>query len=432
MQLQTPFDSFTVHVPHYAGCPHFNIVDLGAEPGDKQKNGLAIREAIDQANSAEGGVVVIPKGEWLVGAIHLKSNVCLHLDDGATLVFSGDPADYLPPVQTTWEGIECFNYSPLIYAFKCRNVAITGAGKLKALLDIWRVWYDRPEPHMQALVKLYEQGSTNVPVDQRQMVGGDANLRPQFIQFNRCENVLVEGVAIEDSPFWVIHPFLSTSITIRRITVVAHGHNCDGVDIEMSQDVLIEDCHFDQGDDVIAIKSGRNQDAWRLNTPSKNIVVRNCRVRNGHQLLAVGSELSGGVENVFIHNCVLDPQINHVMHLLFIKTNHRRGGYVKNICMKDITAGDLRNGILGIETDVLYQWRDLVPTYEERLTPITQIFLENIQVGAVQYVSKIVGDERLPIGDVVVRGVTISKSHEEPIQNQHIEQFDFQVRVRPD
>src|SRR3970040_2512540 len=191
------------------------------------------------------------------------------------------------------------------------------------------------------------------------MANYSANFRPQFIQFNRCENILMDGVSITNSPFWTIHPFLSKNIILRNLKVYAHGHNNDGVDPEMSQNMLIENCVFDQGDDAIAIKSGSNQDAWRLNTPSKNIVMRNCTVKNGHQLVAIGSELSGGVENVFIDKCtVVDgAKLNH---LLFIKTNERRGGYVKNIYMSNIVAGKIDQGIRGIETDEMYQWRDLV------------------------------------------------------------------------
>ena len=182
---------------------------------------------------------------------------------------------------------------------------------------------------------------------ERQMANDTARFRPQFIQFNRCENILMDGVSITNSPFWTIHPFLSKDVVLRNLKVYAHGHNNDGVDPEMSQNVLIENCVFDQGDDAIAIKSGCGKNAWLLNTPSKNIVIRNCTVKNGHQLVAIGSELSGGVENVFIDNCtVIDgAKLNH---LLFIKTNERRGGFVNNIYMSNIVSGkiDYTNGEL--------------------------------------------------------------------------------------
>ena len=192
---------------------------------------------------------------------------------------------------------------------------------------------------------------------------------------------------------------------LRNLKVYAHGHNNDGVDPEMSQNVLIENCIFDQGDDAIAIKSGSNKDAWRLNTPSKNIIMRNCTVKNGHQLVAIGSELSGGIENVFIDNCtVVDgAKLNH---LLFIKTNERRGGYVNNIYMSNIVSGKIDAGILGIDTDVLYQWRDLVPTIERRLTPIKNVYLDNIKATNVKFISKISGQKELPVENIFLKNVT--------------------------
>lgn len=422
--VEAPFEMPAIPVPDFSECERMSIAEFGAVPGDQPGTTRAIAEAIGWAHEAGGGVVVIPEGNWITGAIHLKSHVNLHLEAGAILTFSANPEDYLPAVRTTWEGLECYNYSPLIYAFECRNVAITGEGTLRANLEVWETWYGRPEPHMEALKRLYHLAARDVPVSERRMVGEEAHLRPQFIQFNRCENVLLEGVSIENSPFWVIHPFLSKNIVIRKVRVKAHGHNNDGVDPEMSQNVLIEDCLFDQGDDAIAIKSGRNRDAWRLNTPSKNIVVRNCVVRNGHQLLAIGSELSGGVENVLIENCEVDKEIETVGHLLYIKTNERRGGFVKNIHMRGISSGDLRHGVLGIETDVLYQWRDLVPTYEVRLTPISEIHLENVTAGEVRYVTRIEGQAAEPVGRVSLKNVTTGAVSETAFQNRNVDSFE--------
>ncbi|RZK53307.1 MAG: glycoside hydrolase family 28 protein [Pedobacter sp.] len=226
-----------------------------------------------------------------------------------------------------------------------------------------------------------------------------------FIQFNRSENILIEGITITNSPFWTTHLYLSKNITVRNVKIYAHGHNNDGIDPEMSQNVLIENCTFDQGDDAIAIKSGRNPEGWRLKTPSKNIVIRNCMVKNGHQLVAIGSELSGGIENVFINNCkVVDGA--KLDHLIFIKTNERMGGYVKNIYAKNITAGKIDLGILGIETDVLYQWRTLVPTVIKKLTPIEHIYLENINATKVKFVSRVLAQKELPVKNVRLTKVT--------------------------
>lgn len=414
--VNAPFDMPKFAIPDFSNSPKISILEFGAIKGDKEKNSIAIERAIEKANEIGGGTVVIPEGEWITKKIHFKSNVNLHLNKGAVLLFSESPADYLPAVHTTWEGMECYNYSPLIYAFKCKNIAITGEGEIKAKMEVWEKWFARPKAHMENLKRLYMLASNNSPVSERQMVNDSANFRPQLIQFNRSENILLEGVTITNSPFWTIHPYLSKNIVIRDINVYAHGHNNDGVDPEMSQNMLIENCVFDQGDDAIAVKSGRNQDAWRLNTPSKNIVIRNCTIKNGHQLLAIGSELSGGIENIFIDSCnVVDGA--KMFHLLFIKTNERRGGFVNGIYMSNITSGNVDKGILGIETDVLYQWKDLVPTIERKLTPIKNVYLENIKAKNVAFVSRILGQEELPIDGVFLNNVKVdSLKNEKHIQ----------------
>jgi len=420
--VATPFKMPAITIPDFKSCKKLSIIDFGAVKGDQAKTSNAIALAIAQANKLNGGIVVIPEGEWLTGKIHLKSNVNLHLNKGAVLLFSGNPADFLPAVHSSWEGMECYNYSPLIYAYQCKNVAITGDGELKAQMDTWKKWFSRPKAHLENIKRLYNLGMAYSSVKDRQMVNDTANLRPQFIQFNRSENILIDGVKITNSPFWTIHPYLSKNVVIRNVKIYAHGHNNDGVDPEMSQNVLIENCTFDQGDDAIAIKSGRNPEGWRLKTPSKNIVIRNCLVKNGHQLVAIGSELSGGIENVLLENCkVIDgAKLNH---LLFIKTNERMGGYVQNIYAKNLFAGKIDQGILGIETDVLYQWKTLVPTVEKRLTPIKNIYLENIETGAVKFISRILGEPTLPIENVVLKKVKAITVTEKVSIHKNIKSF---------
>lgn len=425
IEVVAPFEMPNITIPDFSKCKILSIIDFGAIKGDIEQTTTAIADAITEANQIGGGTVYIPEGEWLTRKIHLKSNVNLHLAKGAVLLFSGNPDDYLPPVHTTWEGMECYNYSPLIYAYECSNVAITGEGILKAQMEVWKEWFARPQAHMNSLKRLYNLASYNHPVEERQMVNDSAHFRPQFIQFNRCENILMEDVTINNSPFWTIHPYLSKNIVIRNIKVWAHGHNNDGIDPEMSQNVLIENCLLDQGDDAISIKSGRNQDAWRLNTPSKNIVIRKLTVQNGHQLVALGSELSGGIENVFIDSCTVvnGAKLNH---LLFIKTNERRGGYVKNIYMTNTSAGKIDLGILGIETDVLYQWRNLVPTIERKLTPISNIYLKNIYATKVKFESRILAQEDLPVKNIVFENVKADTIEE--LKEIHENVIDFIIK----
>ncbi|MBO9622933.1 MAG: glycoside hydrolase family 28 protein [Sphingomonas sp.] len=427
--VAAPFDMPSVAVPDFSASRRFPITDFGADPGDQAKTGAAIARAIAAANAAGSGVVVVPAGVWPTGKVHLKSNVNLHLAKGATLLFSSNPGDYLPAVPTSWEGFECYNYSPLVYAYDCENVAISGEGRLKARLDVWQLWYARPKPHLDALVRLDDMAARGVPVAERQMAVGEAHLRPHFVQFNRCRNVLVEDISIEDSPFWVLHPFLCRDVVIRRVKVRAHGHNNDGVDPEMSENVLIEDCVFDQGDDAIAIKSGSNQDGWRLGVPSRNIVMRGCRVKNGHQLCAIGSELSAGIENVFVTDCHFErgevAAPTPINNILFIKTNERRGGFVRNVFVSNVTATKVAGGVLSIDTDVLYQWRNLVPTRERRLTPIENILVDNVCVDEAKFLCSIKGQAELPVRSVALKGVKVGRFSGTPVLTEHVEEFSI-------
>lgn len=383
----------------------FSIADYGAVAGGEVSNTEAIARAIEACNKAGGGRVVVPHGEWLTGPIHLLSNVNLHLAEGATLRFTDNPSDYLPAVMTSWEGMECYNYSPLVYAFECENIAITGTGTLAPIMDTWRTWFKRPKPHMEALKQLYTMASTDVPVEERQMAVGENNMRPHLIHFNRCKNILLDSFKIRESPFWTIHLFLCDGGIVRNLDVYAHGHNNDGVDIEMSRNFLIENCQFDQGDDAVVIKAGRNQDAWRLNAPSENIVVRNCTVLQGHVLLGIGSEMSGGVRNVYMHDCEVRDS---VFRLFFVKTNHRRGGFVENIWMKRVKAEAMQR-VMEVDMDVLYQWRDLVPTYRDSITRIRGLYMEDVTCKRTQAIYDLKGDARRPIREIELKNITVGE-----------------------
>lgn len=428
IRISAPFEMPALTYPDCSHWPRFPIDRGGASEGDMRTTTRAITDLIDRANAAGGGIVVVPAGYWRTGKIHFKSNVCLEVSDGATLVFSGDPSDYLPPVPTSWEGMSCCNYSPLIYAYRCENIAITGGGTLRAEMQTWADWFERPPAHMQALAKLYNMAVAGVRDDARQMVGDGANLRPQFIHFNQCRHVLVEGVHIEESPFWVIHPYRCEHVYIRDVCVKAHGHNSDGVDLEMTQIALVERCTFDQGDDAIVIKSGRNHDGWRLNTPSKHIVVRDCTVRHGHHLLVIGSELSGGVESVFLQRCQIDPAIGRVGSLVYVKTNHRRGGYVRDIHVQGVRAGTLKDSVLAIETEVLYQWKQIVKTHETRLTPISNFSIRDVAVDDVNHVTRIDSCAQQPVRGVLLDNVVARRVRGQRHVHEHVVGFETRAR----
>jgi unsaturated rhamnogalacturonyl hydrolase len=254
----------------------FPITDFGAKPGADAT--ASIRAAIAACHDAGGGRVVVPAGEWGTGAIHLKSNVNLHVSKGATLLFSYDLENY-PVVFTRWEGVECMNFSPFIYAFEQENIAITGEGTLDggATWETWWGWNRKADGAVRQRAsrdQLFEMGQNGVPVAER-VFGPGHTLRPNFIQPYRCRNILIEGVTILRSPMWEIHPVLSQNISVRGVKIVSHGPNNDGCNPESSRDVLLENTHFDTGDDCIAIKSGRNNDGRRIAVPSENIIVRN-------------------------------------------------------------------------------------------------------------------------------------------------------------
>jgi len=326
---------------------YFNITNFGAVAGDTNDCSSAIELAIDACVRAGGGHVVVPAGEFLTGAVHLKSGVDLHLETNAVLLFSTNPTNYLPLVFTRFEGTELYNYSPLIYALGQKNVALSGDGTIDGQADDsnWMAW-----KNTKSRATLMKMATDGVPVEQRRF-GPGFNLRPGFIEFNRCENVLIQGIHIRRSPMWEIHPLLCTNVTVRGVDIMSHGVNNDGCDPESCSDVLIEKCLFDTGDDCIAIKSGRNNDGRRVNVPSVNLVIRDCTMRDGHGGVTIGSEISGSCSNVFVENCAMNSP--NLVCALRLKSNAVRGGVLQNIFMRNVNVGTVKDSVLQI--DFLYE-----------------------------------------------------------------------------
>ncbi|HEX9782828.1 MAG TPA: glycoside hydrolase family 88 protein, partial [Opitutaceae bacterium] len=379
----------------------FDITKYGARKGADVTG--SIRSAIEACSKAGGGRVVIPAGEWFTGAVHLLSNVNLHVSEGATLKFVTDPKAY-PIVFTRWEGVELMNYSPLIYAWERENIAITGKGTLdgQADWDNWWEWNDKrkaPVKQKVARDRLIKMGETDVPVERRVFGDGDY-LRPSFIQPYRCRNILIEGVKIINSPMWEIHPVLSQNITVRGVEIYSHGPNNDGCDPESCQDVLIEDCIFDTGDDCIAIKSGRNNDGRRVNVPSENLIVRRCTMKDGHGGVVIGSEISGHCRNVFVEDCVMDsPNLDRGLRF---KNNAVRGGILENVFMRNVQIGQVGEAVLTI--DLLYEEGD-----QGAHKPIVRnVSLDNVTSSASPRVMYIVGFEGAIVDNIRFTDCTFS------------------------
>ena len=322
----------------------FNITKYGAVADGKTLCTKAFEKAIAACSKIGGGVVEVSEGEYLTGAIHLKSNVNLHISKGAVVKFSTNPKDFLPVVLARWEGMDLMNYSPLIYAYKQKNIAVTGEGVLdgQASDENWWAW-KKLGNNKDSRPRLMQMNDDKVPVSQR-VFGAGYYLRPTFVEFYQCENILISKVTLKNSPFWFLHPVLSRNLTITDVTTNGLGPNNDGCDPESSSDILIKGCTFNNGDDCIAIKSGRNNDGRKWNTPSTNIIIQDCKMKDGHGGVVIGSEITGGCWNVYAEDCEMDsPNLDRALR---IKSNSKRGGTVKNIYMRNVKVGQVKEAIV--------------------------------------------------------------------------------------
>ncbi len=395
----------------------FNILDFGAIADGKTLNTNAIEKAIQKCAKNGGGVVLIPNGKFLTGPIHLESNVNLHLEDNAEVLFSTNPDDYYPLVHTSFEGIELLNYSPLIYAYKKSNIAITGKGTFNGQANEtnWWPWkgstseghsygYIEGQPSQKDslnLPTLMHMGQNEVDLDQR-IFGKGHYLRPNFIEPFECTNVLIKDITIINAPFWIIHPIKCNSVIVDNVSITSHGPNNDGCDPEYSKNVIIKNCTFNTGDDCIAIKAGRDAEGRKVGIKSENIVVQNCKMIDGHGGVVIGSEMSAGVQNVFVENCTMDsPNLERAIR---IKTNTRRGGTVDGVYVKNLKVGEVKEALLKI--NLKYSIYD---NQEGSFIPkVKNIFLEDVTVkNSGKYVILADGLENSIIENIEFKNVSV-------------------------
>lgn len=383
------FELPKIYAPHFKRDT-FNIMNYGAVADGLTLNSVAINKAIAECAAKGGGTVLIPGGSFVTGPILMKSNINLHLDKGALVIFSSDFNQY-PLVISTFEGVEAARCQSPVTAENLENIAITGEGIMNGNGYYWRPLprAKMSESEWKAHLKKYGgvltedqkmwyssakalKGFTDKTIGK---LGGGKRLsdfedvkdflRPNMIRIFNCKNVCIEDVTFENSPAWTTHINFSEHITIKNLTVKNpwYGTNTDALDLDCSKNVLVEDCHFDTGDDGICIKSGRDEEGRRRGVPTKDVIVNNCVVYRAHGGFVVGSEMSGGVNNMFVSNCTF---IGTDIGLRF-KTTRGRGGmvenvYVNNVNMKDIPAE-------AILFDMYYMAKDPVVLSGEKREP---------------------------------------------------------------
>jgi len=378
----------------------FVVTDYGAVGDGITDCNPAFKKAIAACTKAGGGRVVVPKGTFLTnGPIHLDNNVNFHVTKDAKIMFGTHFDDYLPHVRVRCEGTECYSYSPLVYAYQKTNIALTGKGTLNGQAEnSWAMWPLKLKPRTTTNEELRELNHKEVPAEDIKIYG-----KPTFFEPFECTNVLIEDVTILDYPFWCVHPTFCTNVTIRRLKIDSHNSNNDGLDPDSCTDVLMEDCWLDQSDDCVAIKAGRDNSAWRRGRPCENIVIRN--MPSNFEGVAIGSEMSGGVRNVFIYDCDYNGG-----DILYCKSNLDRGGFIKDIYVKNLNVGKAR--ILRLRNNYHGYRGGNFPT------EFRNINIENVHIkqGDDETIS-CQGVEGALVYDVFIKNVTIDTLEKGPIMH---------------
>lgn len=376
----------------------FNIKDFGAVDDAKTDSRMAIMSAIAACAKAGGGRVVVPAGTYLTnGPIHLESNIDFHLAKGSKVLFGTncDYDDYLPPVLTRLGCIRTYNYSPLVYAYQKTNIALTGKGELDGQAkDTWYSWSKRKRSTDQSRKR--KMNKELVPLKDRVFVKGRRR-RPAMIQFYECQNILVEGIGILDSPAWCLHPVFSKNITIRNIRFNAKNANNDGIDVDSCEDVYIHDVIFDNNDDCIVLKSGRGPEGRLLSIPTRNVYIRDC-IFNAYTAIAIGSEMGGSIYNIFAENSHAESKCKRG---LYIKGNRQRGGEVSHIRYRNMQFLETSREMLAISGTYGISGGDFPPYYHD-------IRWEDIDAeGSCMIGLRVEGHHDVPVENVVLKNINV-------------------------
>jgi len=355
----------------------YMITDHGAVADGQTLNTKAIQSAIDLCMSHGGGTIVVPQGIFLSGAIFLKQGVNLQIEKNGVLKGTVNPEDY-PQVFTRWEGIEGEWTSAFINVFDMTGVKLTGEGTIDGSGDQWMERYPRNCIELQ--------------------VG-----RPRMIAIQNCTDVLVSGLSLKNQACWGLFLLYSRDIIIENLFIRAE-HNIissDGIDIDSSEDIFITGCDIDVNDDCIAIKSGKDEDGRRVNRPAEEILIEKCRFRYGHGGVSMGSEMSGGIRNVEIRNCIVEA--DNWAPIRF-KSQPSRGGIVENITYRDIVLNDTRKAF---EFNMEWRMRPPIAPPSDPLPVVRNVNIINVS-GTVQSVGDMHGLKDSPIQNVTFTNCEIS------------------------
>ena len=392
-----------------------NIVDLGAVGNGHFDNRQIITGAIEASSKAGGGVVVIPAGNFLSkGPINLQSNVNLHLLDGAVLSFSPEPADFLPAVFTRWEGIEIYNYSPMIYTNGQENIAITGKGIIDGNSSL--KWVSFRDKQGTARSRVHNFSDTKETVKERVFGEGDY-LRSSLIQFIDCKRILLEGVTLKNSPFWMFHPVYCSDIIVRNVSFNSLVINNDGIDFDSSSMGLVEGCTFTTGDDAVVFKSGRDGDGWRINKPTRNIVIRNCEAPKVLHGIAFGSEMSGGIENIFIENFKLGEVESQAIQF---KANKDRGSYIRNVYIRNIEVDSAGSHLIYF-TNNYHSYRG-----GNAPTEFHNIHIEDVRCNEANNVFQLQGLKEMPLHNIKLHNIKVKKANDVFSKKEHFKDVSLE------